>query len=318
MQTSPEKRAAAVKLGSKQYGVLSRGQLTKIGLSKSAISRLLAGGRLESLHPGVFRIAGTPATWEQQLIAACLWAGGDAFASHRSAAALFSLEGIRRDTIELTIVGTSSKSRPGVIVHRSRGSLAGQTRSAKMIPVTEVTRTLLDLGAVVPLEIVEVALDDALRRGLVSVDSLARRLNKIGGMGRPGSRAFRGLLQERSEGAISDSTLETRIGRILRRNKLVPPKNLYNVFEKGVFIAEVDYAWPLIKLAIECDSRRFHTGRRYFEDLRRLNRLTEAGWEVLHATWRDVEDDGASLIPQLMQLLKKRSLEVAFGSTLSH
>ena len=69
---------------------------------------------------------------------------------------------------------------PGIIAHGSR--LSGRhVTSIGSIRVTDPTRTLLDLGAVVPPWRVERALDDALRRGLTTLRRLRRRLRADGG-----------------------------------------------------------------------------------------------------------------------------------------
>ncbi len=47
---------AVAKLALRQYGVVSRAQLTALGASKRQIQRRVAAGRLHRLHPGVFAV----------------------------------------------------------------------------------------------------------------------------------------------------------------------------------------------------------------------------------------------------------------------
>ena len=51
---------------------------------------------------GVYRIPGSPQSWEEDLVALCLWGGPDAVASHRSAAALWELPGFPKGPLEIT------------------------------------------------------------------------------------------------------------------------------------------------------------------------------------------------------------------------
>src|SRR5688572_33191595 len=74
-----------------QHGVVSRGQALSCGLTQSSLGRRIAAGRLVPVHPGVYRSAGAPATWEQALVASCLACGRDTVASHRSAGVLWGL-----------------------------------------------------------------------------------------------------------------------------------------------------------------------------------------------------------------------------------
>lgn len=59
--------------------------------------------RWEELHPGVYRFAGTPATWRQTLLAACLSIGETAVASHRAAGALWLFAGVEPGMIEISV-----------------------------------------------------------------------------------------------------------------------------------------------------------------------------------------------------------------------
>ena len=73
-------------LASHQHGVFDRVQATTAGLTTDAIRHRLATGRWTQPRPGVFAIAGTPATWEQRVMSACLHAGPSAAAARRTAA----------------------------------------------------------------------------------------------------------------------------------------------------------------------------------------------------------------------------------------
>ena len=73
-------------------------QLDDLGVTRRQRQWRLATGRWESPYTGVYRIGGLPHSWRSDLLAACL--AGPAVASHRSAAALWDLPGLRRDHVE--------------------------------------------------------------------------------------------------------------------------------------------------------------------------------------------------------------------------
>jgi hypothetical protein len=89
---------------------------------------------------------------------------------------------------------------------------ANNITSVLAIAVTTVHRTLIDLGAVMHRDAVEVALECALRRRITSIDRLLRRLEAIGASGRRGAGVLKGILEVRELGAPpTDSALEVRL-----------------------------------------------------------------------------------------------------------
>src|SRR5216684_2323436 len=61
---------ACGEIAEKQSGLISRDQAIGTGMSERAIGRRLGGGRGRQVLPGVYRLAGAPASWEQSLKAA--------------------------------------------------------------------------------------------------------------------------------------------------------------------------------------------------------------------------------------------------------
>ena len=78
-------------MAARQWGAVGRDQLRAAGLSDDAVWRLIKHQRLVVILPRVYRVAGAAQHWHQSLMAACLWGGDTAVASHRSAAALWCL-----------------------------------------------------------------------------------------------------------------------------------------------------------------------------------------------------------------------------------
>jgi len=156
--------------------------------------------------------------------------------------------------------------------------------------VTRLPRTLLDLAGVAP-ELAEGALDDAVVRGLTTLGSVQRLLDRAGGNGRAGTSLLRALVAARSAGqAPTESTLEDRLVDLLRRHGLPEPVRQHEVMVPDGGVARLDLAYPRVRLGIEADGRVWHSGRADFtRDRQRANRLAHAGWTLLRYGWADLE-----------------------------
>src|SRR5256886_12739957 len=146
MRNTPDRMIT--KIAARQHGVVSRQQAIQAGFSRFAISRRLAAGQLKVVFPGVFAIPGVPDSPLQRFMAACLWAGDGAVASHRAAAWLWEIEGFTSAPVEISTTVGGSRAPKGVICHRVASLPPGDVTRRNGIPVTTPARTLLDLGAV--------------------------------------------------------------------------------------------------------------------------------------------------------------------------
>jgi len=158
------------------------------------------------------------------------------------------------------------------------------------IPVTTPTRTIIDLASVVSRDTLEEALDDALRTRLTTLRRLRWQLSGLTSRGREGVGVVRALLDGRDpSAAVPESTLETKLARILQRARLPGLVTQHEIRVGGDVVARADFAFPAARLAIEADGYRWHSGkRRWRQDLARRNALTDLGWRIIHVTWADL------------------------------
>ena len=100
---------------------------------------------------------------------------------------------------------------------------------------------------------------------------------------------MRTMLRERTDDGIrSQSAMEDRMASVLRKAGLPPPRRQYGVELRDCTI-HVDFAYPSILLAIECDGYAWHMDRDAFErDRVRDVELQALGWTVLRFTWSQV------------------------------
>ncbi|HLF69736.1 MAG TPA: type IV toxin-antitoxin system AbiEi family antitoxin domain-containing protein [Actinomycetota bacterium] len=295
-------------LAAQQYGVITRRQALERGMSPSALDRSLDRGEWIPLAPGVYRHACSPPSWRQELAAAHLAMGWPSAVSHRSAAALWKLSGFGEDMVELTcILGSAHTPEPRWMVHRTNW-VESQITQIDGIPVTNVERTLMDLCAVIPLGRVARGLDEALMRGLTSVESIRGWLGEVGGRGRRGAGILRNLVDERAPMPRGlESVLEVKVMRIIRSAGLPLPTPQYELRDGSRVLARLDFAYPSRKFAIEADGFKYHGGRTAWrKDLDRNNVIAAMGWQVLHVTWDDLRDRRAKFISDVTAFLGEK------------
>ncbi|MGH2831058.1 MAG: DUF559 domain-containing protein [Actinomycetota bacterium] len=274
-----------------RYGVFTREEALREGATRNVIQRRLRDGRWERIQHGVYRLAGVPQSWRQSLAAACLAAGEGAVSSHRAAGQLWDSAEVPRGFIEISIPRTRGVRPAGATVHRVSDLSPHDVVVKDAIPVTTPARTLIDLAGVLSRDEMEEALDDALRRGLVSLGWLRWRIESLRRPGRPGIAEITALCEARSGHAALESVLETRLLRLIVRARLPHPVPQYVVRDRGRFVARVDFAYPEQQLAIEADGYKWHSHRRRWErDVTRGNALLRLGWRVVRVTARDVKE----------------------------
>lgn len=272
-----------------QHSVVGRRQLLDAGVPGHVIEHRLSKGLLVPVHAGVYRVASGRTTWHQRIMAATLAAGPGAVASHRAAAFLHGLAGID-PRAEVTVTRGRAPRPPGVVVHRPLSLSSADVEERDGIPRTRVPATLVGLSAVVPVPLLEAALDDALVRGLVSCPHLLRRLDAVGQKGRRGAATIAGLLAARSTGPRwAQSEFERRLLALVVAAALPRPVLQFEVVLPNGRRAYLDFAWPDLLVGVEADSYRHHASRRdWAKDHTRNNLLTSLGWRVLPVTWEDM------------------------------
>jgi very-short-patch-repair endonuclease len=286
---------AVAAIADEHHGVFSHTHARGARLTEEEIRLRRGTGEWILLYEGVYPMAGAPPTWRGNLLAAC-WAGGfRAAASHRSAAALWNLAGARRTTAEITCPRWKRARHDGLVVHESTVLERIDMTLVDGIPVTTPERTLLDLGATCHHTVVEIAMDAAERRGLVTNASVREVLRRLSRRGRRGVRTLRAVLDARAgRNAVPESEMETRLVQLLRRQGLPEPVLQHEIRVGSHVVGRVDAAYPDVKLALEYDSFTHHSGRQALVlNSERRNRLLALGWTTITVTAADVRNGGA-------------------------
>jgi hypothetical protein len=305
-------------LGATSRGVWTRGQALRV-LSAEQVRSRLRSGRWQVPWPGVYADAGYDLDAEQRGFAAVLASGGAdqplpfgpvdpatglrarrlrAVACGRTAARVWRLPLVddddpatgRHETDLEDVAGwhTSSVLRVGAReVRRHRLALAsgevGRTDSGLWI--TSRLRTLVDCTRLLPLEAAVCALDDALHRGLVTVEELRTALAQR--RAHAWSTSLATALAAADGRAESPAETLTRLLLLPALPELEPQLELFD--EQARLVARFDLASRRLRLAVETDGRRGHAGPDMVaKDRRRDARTQRHGWSTERVTWWDV------------------------------
>ncbi len=176
------------------------------------------------------------------------------------------------------------------------------------IPTTTPARTLFDLGGVCRAGLVELALENALRRGLVTEAELVATLNRLSRSGRPGGPILRQLLLARApKQRPTESEMETLLLQALRAHGLPAPIPQHKVWQGSLCLGRVDAAYPDERIAIEYDSDEFHTGRAATKhDRARRHELIAASWLPIDVGPTDLRSGGKLTCAAIAQALRDR------------
>ena len=169
-------------------------------------------------------------------------------------------------------------------------------RGTSGVRATSCARTLLDCARVLTAEALVCAVDDALRRRLVTRGELeataARAVN--------GARVLRAALQQADGRAEAPSETLARLALLPQLPRLVPQVQLFDA--AGRVAARFDLADEGVRLAVEVDGKRGHAGELMVAKDRRRDRVAEQlGWTVERVTWWELRREQAGVVRRVAQ-----------------
>ncbi len=272
-------------------------------LSDRSWYRAAERGLIDVLHPGVARLHGSDPSMTQQIHAAVLAAGTGAMASHRSAAFLWGIPRPKNDPVDVLLPRRTRKATlHGVVVHRPRDGLDLNPSRRSNVPVTNILRTLCDLGAVDPSAI-RAAVGHVVCADLASPAALQAAIARHGRRGRAGVPALRDALGEWVlDGKPVDSELETVMNKLLVDHHLPPAR-----FHAIVAGHEVDFLITGTPVVLECDGFETHgLDRAQFErDRERDAELIGLGYIIVRFTFRGIVEQADRTARRIRDALER-------------
>jgi very-short-patch-repair endonuclease len=167
------------------------------------------------------------------------------------------------------------------------------------IPLTSLSRTLLDLAEVTDEVRLKRAFEEADRLKLLRMPALEQVCARAGK--RKGLVALRRLIDAARQPAFARSPLENRFAEFYREHLADLPAPLTNV---SILDHEVDAYWPSHRLVVELDGFGYHGHRAAFErDRARDAAMQAAGYRVVRLTHRQLETEAPRITTQLHKLL---------------
>lgn len=296
--------AAIARPAARQHGLATSKQLLAGGLTREAVDVRVAAEVLRIVHRGVYHHTAVPFTERSRLMAAVLAAGAKAVASHRSAAVLHGFDGVRRYRPEVLVRGTGLPLLHGVTCHRTTTLAAVDRCIVDRIPATSPARTLLDLGAVLPYEVVEHVVQVALIERRVAVPALVAVLERVGRRGRNGTAPLRAVVREALPDEKLQSMLEHALHTLIKRSRVPAPELQHPLLLDTGELVYLDFAWPELRLAVEADGHRWHATKRDLErDLARSRAIQRLGWAHHRYGWDPIHDHGSALLREIQALV---------------
>ncbi len=319
MRTSSGALAACARIAGDQLGIITATQAVASGVPAAAIRRLVRGGDWIRVRPSVYAMWMSPSAerWRQRVMAGSLWLADAGAVSHRAAAIVFGLDGLRGAPVELTTTGRQRSRETGWVLHHVATLVHLDVTTRDGMRVTSVARTLVDLCSVVTPRIVDQAMESALRLRLVTLEQIRLALGRVG-TARRRAWVLEGLL-DTHPGRPTDSALETIVCELLRDGGLPRPHRQYPVSDGSRVVARIDLAYPESRLAIEVDGHAFHSSRRDWQrDRSRQNELTRHGWRIYRLTWEDVTHRPRDVVADVATLLAAGQTPASRPETFRH
>lgn len=167
-----------------QHGYFTTSQARECGISSQLLSHYVRRNRFERVRRGLYRLPGFPRPEDDEMREKWMAVGAEeAVLSHQSALALLDLSDNIPNAVHL-LLGRRYRGlrRPsGVVIHTRPDEEEVATVWREGLPLTAPARTLVDVAGEVQPEQLEMAVHQALERGLVTRRSLLARADRHGG-----------------------------------------------------------------------------------------------------------------------------------------
>jgi len=271
-------------------------QLAACGLTPRGVAHWVNRGRLHIVFQRVYSVLDGELPPLARELAALLAVGEGAFLSHRSAAFFWGMRKTAPAPIEVSVIGRSCSSRDGIRVHRIKAIDRRDLVRKDGLWVSSPARTVLEVAAVAPDELV-----DVVEEGLAGRRVNSRQLEAVLARNRPcrGAARLAALLGDENAMEITRSDAERAFRKLIRDSGLPRPEA--NV-KFGPYVP--DFMWRRERLIVEIDSPTFHGGPRAFENDRNKDLFyRDAHFDVLRFTREHVMRRGPMVLAKVAQTL---------------
>jgi very-short-patch-repair endonuclease len=292
---------ALLDLAALQGGIIRADQALALGMTRAAIARRVKTGRWCLIARSTYRLINMADALSRTRAAVASLPG--AVTSHETAAEIHSIPYVERGMAVVTVHSQTTHFFPDVVVHRSHDLNPDHIELINDLRVTTLARTFVDLAALLRSRHLSTILDDLIASGRVTIEDVQAVVSTVARRGKPGSATLRKLVEQRwSIPNTRASRLEV-LGLTALRDALLPEPKLEHPTPWDPH-KRFDAAYPEQRLAIEWDSRRWHTQVEAFQKDRKRDRLaTIHGWRLLRFTWDDLAERPGEVVDTVARLL---------------
>ncbi|MBE0686708.1 MAG: hypothetical protein IH585_12015 [Anaerolineaceae bacterium] len=161
-----------------QAGYFTAQQARDVGFSWERLSENASTGKFNRIQHGIYRLSQFPGSRFEDLFIAWLRAGVNSVISHESALSVYELSEYLPSEIHVILPRSTSRRKKGFRIHTNVLS-PEEITWREGLRVTSVERTLVDVySSGIAQEQVELAVHQALQRGLITRESLLLQASK--------------------------------------------------------------------------------------------------------------------------------------------
>jgi hypothetical protein len=291
-------------LAARQFGIVTRVQLTELGYTEKMVEASLQAGRLQAWHQDVFAVGHGGLSPHGLCKAALMFRGGDALLSFQSAAWLWGLEKKLEIPVNVS-VPRRVRAASAIGLHHCPALRDEDRAVTEGLPVTSVPRTLLDYASTAKQFRLEIAIDRADRLDLLDPVAVDRILDEV--HGHRGHGPLTKALTNYRENGFTGSGGETKLLAMLADAGIREPA--VDVFTEG---CELDFYWEHERFAVELDRLGNHRPRRSFaEERERQESLALAGVETIRITGTRLKHEPDEVVTRIALHLDRRPQDEA-------
>lgn len=290
---------ALVELGKSNGGLVRTSDLRACSVSSKQTTELVRRGAIARVARGVYGVGGRVVAHDPATIAVS-W---NVILSFESAAAWYGVE-LPKPVAQLHVTAPRTRGRwsdrvDGIRLHRAAVA-RHDIVTVRGVRATSPLRTAIDLARHLSVDDAVAIVDSFMRSGLFTGEEFIERAHRALGPGRMRIQTVASLIDP-----LSGSILESLTRVLLWRNDLPIPKTQFTFRHPQVgWVGRVDFAWPWLRVILECDGYEFHADRTVFQkDRRRWSSISRVGWYVGVVTWFDVTCDPDYVVALVRDLM---------------
>jgi very-short-patch-repair endonuclease len=285
-----------------QHGLVSRAQCRDLGIDRHRLRRLEQAGHLSFLTPRVLRIGGSARSPWQSAMAGVLDVGQDALASHRTAASMWGVPGLRLEPVHVAVTRVLTRREPvAATIHRLTVIPRQQRTALYDIPVIAPPMTVLLVCGSDGPHVAARVLDHFLADRIVTVAETWDLVERMSQRGRNGLVDVRRLLRDRSDDDMPPQSNNERRFEAIALESGITTLVRQTEIRVGSWVGRVDYRDRELPLVYEIQSERFHTTTTHRRnDAARIAQLERAGYTVVVVWDYEIWNDPAGVADRIV------------------